>query len=460
MATEDRKWWVLAAMSCVLGLVVLDETVVGVALPSIRSDIALTQGTSHWVVNAYLLIFTCFVAVGGKLADRFGHGSTFLAGLAVFGVASLASGFARDGGALVAARAMQGAGAAVIFPASWAMMTHTFPPEQRGLAFGIQTTVAGVFMSLGPLVGGFLAEDVSWRWIFWINLPVVVAIAVILSAVSRPVPSETRPAMSGRHGSFDLLGLVTLIAGLPAVVTGLMEGARWGWESPATLLLLCAGLLLLGLFTATELRRQRPLIAVRLFRIATFTGGNVVFFMFQYSKVAVFVFVPLYLQHARGESPIDAGIVVTLAILPALLSSLLGGRLADRLGSRRPLLVGLSLNTVAVGLVAAAMAYGGSGVILGPLLLWGATLPLLAVPARRALMGAVPADQNGQASGVNLTVQMLGGTVGMALCGALLVATGAYWPLFLTLSTLTFLAAVGSWLTVERPAIPVVVPVD
>ena len=417
---RNRSWWVLAAMSGVLGLVVLDETVVGVALATIRSDLGTSQIASHWVVNAYLLTFTCFVALGGRLGDSLGHERLFLMGVAIFGLASLASGLAQNGGSLIAARAIQGIGAAMVFPASWAIMTGTFAPQQRGLAFGIQTTVGGVFMSLGPLVGGFFAETVSWRWIFWINLPVVLAIALVLIAARVPSPHAERPSSPAAAGSFDSLGLALLIGGLCALVIGLMQGVEWGWASPAILALSGAGLVLLACFAVRETRTARPLIELRLLLIGTFTGGCMVFFMFQFDKIVVFVFVPLYLQHVLHLSPIDAGLVVLVAVLPTLVTSLMAGRLADRLGSRIPLLIGLVLNGSAVAVLGLAMAYESYAMVLAPLVIWGATLPFLAVSARRALMGAVPKGQQGQASGVNLTLQMLGGTVGMALCGTLL----------------------------------------
>ncbi len=451
---QNRRWWILGAMSGVLGLVVLDETVVGVALATIRSDLDLSQVVSHWAINAYLLTFTCFVAVGGRLGDRLGHGGLFLVGVAVFGLASLAAGIAQDGAWLVTARAIQGIGAAIIFPASWAMMARVFPLEQRGLAFGVQTTVGGVFMSLGPLVGGFFAEAISWRWIFWINLPVVVGIALVMLAAWSPSFEEERSSTSKGRGSFDFFGLATLVVGLSALVIALMHGTEWGWAAPVTLAFLGAGIVLLGVFAVTEIRRPEPLIEIGLLRIPTFTGGNLVFFMFQFNKIAVFVFVPLYLQHVLHQSPIDAGLALVVAVLPTLATSLLAGRLTDRFGSRWPSLIGLLLNGWAVALVGFATAYDSYAMIVVPLVVWGATLPFISVCPRRALMGAVPKARQGEASGVNLTIQMLGGTVGMALCGTLLVATGDYRSLFLMTGALIFVVLVIAWLTIERPIRP------
>ena len=445
ISDANRKWWILAATSGVLGLVVLDETVVGVALATIQRDLAMSQVASHWVINAYLLTFTCFVAVGGRLGDVLGHRGFFVVGVAVFGLASLAAGFAQSGAWLIAARALQGIGAAIVFPASWAMMTSIFPVEQRGTAFGVQTTVGGLFMAMGPLLGGLFAETLSWRWIFWINLPVVAVIVAIVWSAWKAPPTEQRGP-----SKIDIPGLISLVGGLSALVIALMQGAEWGWGAPATLALLCGGVVLLALFIFWERRTVHPLIQLGLLRSGTFTGGILVFFMFQFNKVAVFVFVALYLQDVLHFSPIDAGLVVMVAVVPTLVTSLVSGRAADRFGSRRPLFIGLLLNGAALILVALATTADSVALIVAPLVVWGAMLPFIAVSARRALMNAVPKTQQGEASGVNLTVQMLGGTVGMALCGALLVATGTYWSMFLLTGALVFAVLVIAWFTIER----------
>ncbi|MCG8546514.1 MAG: MFS transporter [Alphaproteobacteria bacterium] len=449
---QNRRWWILGAMSGVLGLTVLDETIVGVALPTIRPDLDMGQVASHWVVNAYLLTFTCFVAIGGRLGDSHGHTGIFVIGTAIFAAASLAAGSAPSGGWLIGARAAQGMGAAIIFPASLAMITSIFPAEERGTAFGIQVTIAAVFMSMGPLVGGFFTETISWRWIFWINLPFVAVIALIIFVTRERAlePSApTAPTKAESHG-FDIAGLATLVLGLTALVVAFMQGVEWGWDSPAILSLLAGGVVLLGIFAVVELHRANPLIEISLLRIATFTGGNLVFFMFQFNKIAIFVFVALYLQEVMRDSPIEAGLVILVSVLPTLVTSLLAGKAADRFGSRMPLSVGLFLNASAVGLVADATASDSYALIVAPLIVWGATLPVVAVCSRRALMSAVPEAQRGQAGGVNLTIQMLGGTIGMALCGTLLATTGDYGLVFGVTSGLLFVSLLIAMTMIER----------
>jgi EmrB/QacA subfamily drug resistance transporter len=452
---RNRRWWILGATAGVLGLTVLDETIVGVALPDIRAELGLSQVASHWVVNVYLLTFTCFVAIGGRLGDSLGHHGFFIAGAALFGLASLAGGLAPAGGWLIAARAIQGIGAAIIFPAALAMTTDAFAVEQRGLALGIQTTVAAIFMSLGPLVGGLVTEALSWRWIFWINLPVVLAVAAAVFAARGSAPARSSSAAPpGPPRRIDWGGTVTLVAGLSAVVTALMQGTEWGWAAPRTLALFAGGLSALGLFTAIETRTARPLIEIGLLRIPTFTGGNLVFFAFQFNKMVVFVFMALYLQHALHRSPAMAGLAVCIGVLPTLVTSLWAGKVADRYGSRLPLMVALLVNGTALLAMGIATAFARYDVMVGLLAIWGAALPFLAVPARRALMSAVPAAQRGQAGGLNLTLQMLGGTVGIAVGGALLATTNDYGSLFLLTGGLTVATVPAVWLLLERPSTP------
>ncbi|MDA4847402.1 MFS transporter [Hoeflea poritis] len=446
MFGENRPWWLLGALSGVLGLTVLDETVVGVALPTIRSDLAMGQLASHWVVNAYLLTFTCFVAFGGRLGDALGHGRVFQAGAALFALASLAAGLAPTGGYLIAARALQGIGAAVIFPVSMAMVTVSFPPEKRGTAFGLQTTVGGIFMSSGPLIGGLFSQELSWRWIFLINLPIVLVIACVVLATWQSTDENNSKA--GER--FDTAGFATLLVGLVALVVFLMQGPEWGWTNPSVLMLLVIGLLLMIAFVFIELRRPDPLIELDLLAIRTFTGGTLSFFVFQFNKIVIFVFVAMFLQEKLGRTPVASGLAVMIAILPTLLTSLITGRLTDRLGARPPLMLGFAVNGAAVLLIGLLSTLENYWLVVLPLILWGASLPFASIPARRALMGAVPKPKHGQASGINLTIQMFGGTIGMALCGSILAATGSYQLVFMITGCLVLATVFVIWSMVER----------
>ena len=329
-------------MGGVVGLILLDETVVGVALPAIRRDLALSSLAAHWVINAYLLVFAMLAAAAGKLGDIFGQKGLFLAGSGLFGLASLACGLAENGPWLIAARAFQGVGAAVIFPASLAMVSLVFPAAERGRALGIYGAVGTAFLAVGPLVGGAITDLASWRWIFWINPVLVVVIALVVIAKWSDVPRDK--AVS----PFDRAGLASLVIGLALFVFAVMQAPDWGWTRPAVLGLLAAGAGGLALFARVEARAPAPLIELGLFRSAGFTACNLVVFAAQFAKIAIIVFGALYLQDRLGLSPIMAGLCLVAAVGPVVFTAGLSGRLADRFGARRPILAGLALMSLAV----------------------------------------------------------------------------------------------------------------
>ena len=448
---NQRRWWILGAASSVLGLVVLDETVVGVALPTMRHELVMSQLASHWVVNAYLLTFTCFVAVGGRLGDIFERRIIFTTGAGIFALGSLAAATAPTGGWLIAARALQGVGAAITFPASFAILIATFPSHRRGVAFGVQTTIAGSFMASGPLIGGLFSEILSWRWIFVINIPVIAATAIVVLVALNSSHMGKSTVSSSHADKFDYPGLIALVVGLSGTVAALMQSSEWGWTAPTTITLLAGGLVAVVLFVFIEVRRASPLIELDLLRIPTFTGGNLVFAVFQFEKMAIFIFVALYLQRRLGRSPIEAGLTVAAAILPTLVTSHIAGKLRDWIGPRIPVLIALLVTAAMIFIISFATIIGSHTLIAVTLLIWGAVMPGIAVPLRPALMGAVPAAKQGEASGVNLSIQMLGGTLGIALSSVLLTASGVYWPVFMVTGGATLFAALITWLMVERP---------
>ena len=444
ISDASRKWWILAAMGGALGLVVLDETIVGVSLPTIRNDLAMSLVASHWIISAYLVVLTGLVAAAGKIGDLVNIRNLFVAGVLVFGISSTACGFAQNGTWLIAARIFQGIGAAIIFPTTVTMIAKTFPPEQRGLALGIQVACGGTFMALGPLAGGFIIDALSWRWIFWINLPVAVAVATIIwmGWVEAP-PSGAKPR-------FDTAGLIALVFGLAALVLGIMQGADWGWSAPATLAFLLGGAIALIVFVAIEARKAAPLIDIRLFRNATFSIADLAIFTGQFGQMAVVVFVAIYLQHVLGMGPLDAGLAMLPGVLPLPISPIVAGRLSDRFGTRRPVLIGLLLFGLSLFGIAYAVWAESYALLVAPFIVWGCTMPLLYVPTRRAVMAAVPAAEHGEAGGISLTAQLLGGTIGVAVSGALLSATGDYGIIFLTAAILTTAVLVLAWFGLER----------
>ena len=329
MLSGARKWWMGLAMGAALGLFTLDETIVGVALDDIQRELGISEVTAHWVVNAYLLTLAAFVAAGGKLADVLGLRRVFLSGVILFGIASLVAGFADDATWLIAARAAQGVGGAVVVPVSLAMITISFPRDQQGTALGVYGALGGLGLAMGPLLGGLLTETLSWRWIFWVNPLVVAAIAlVVIIAWKEPERAPSPP--------LDFVGLATLVLGLTGIVLGIMQGEDWGWTSPAVLGALIVGGASLAYFVRSQLRREYPLIEVGLFRDATFSSANASVFLGQLVKVASLVFFPIYLQQVLDLSPLQAG----LAVMPAGVAGPAGGPGAgwatDRNGPRTP----------------------------------------------------------------------------------------------------------------------------
>lgn len=440
VVTEGKKqWWLLGAMSAVLGLIVLDETIVAVSLPTISQELGMSVSASHWVVNAYLLSFTCSVAIAGRFGDLFSRRAYFSAGAALFALASLLAALAPDGATLIVARALQGVAAALVFPTSIALITAAFAPETRGVAFGYQTTVGGIFMASGPLVGGLLTETVSWRMIFWIGIPIVLGIAALLWIVWSPSYDGEKPEEQDAGAGLEIAGPVMLVLGLFSLVTFVMQGPSWGWMTPQALGLFLGSLVLLGLFLHRELTHPAPLLDLSLLRLPEYGGGVAIFAIFQLEKIAVFVFAAQYFQTVLGISPILSGAAVSLAILPTLVTSVQIGKATDRFGARRTLTRGVTLHGVAILLFAASTLQQNYVLALVPLILWGASMPSIAIPVRRVQMNAVPAQKHAQASGINMTMQMLGGSLGLAACSALLSETQSYTLLFVFVGVLTLL---------------------
>ena len=239
MSDNFKKWSIFIAASMAFGSIMLDETIVATALHTIQKDLSMSQVAADWIINSYLLVIAGFIAVGGKLGDIVGYRILFTAGVLIFAISSLLAGFAENTTMLLATRAVQGIGGAIIFPASMAILALTFPPSQRGFAMGIYGAVGSIMLGSGPIIGGYLTDLISWRWIFWVNVPVaVVVLALFLSFWKEPVFDTARPKI-------DMRGLITLILGTGSLVLAIMQGPEWGWKSPLILLLFAAAVVLL-----------------------------------------------------------------------------------------------------------------------------------------------------------------------------------------------------------------------
>lgn len=434
-------------MGGVIGVILLDETVVAVALPTIQRDLGLSVVGSHWVINVYLLFLAGLAAAAGRLSDIIGIKILFLTGLVVFGLASLAAGLAQDGAWIIIARGVQGVGAAVIFPVSMAIVTIAFPPEQRGYALGIYGAIGTSFLALGPLVGGAFTDFLSWRWIFWINPPIVLVICAIV------LIQWTDPPQRPSSARFDGVGLLTLVGGLGMIIFAVMQSADWGWSDPAIWLVLVTGSVLLAVFAVYEYRSKAPLIEVDLFTNGTVSASNFVLFTAQFIKITVVVFGALYFQRALGYSAFLAGVALLPAVAIQPFAAIPSGRIADRFEARTLTLIGLSVAALSLIWMGIATAWHNYLIILPSLLCWAAVMGLVFLPPLRAVHNAVQIDKQGQASGIAMSSQLLGGTVGMAVSSALYAVTDEFGIVFIASGILALAALAVTWLAI-RPDEP------
>ncbi|SLN66893.1 Multidrug resistance protein stp [Roseovarius albus] len=441
-----RKWWTLIAMALSGGLIMLDETVVGIALPTLRNDLNMSQTSAHWVISIYMLVFACCAAAGGRLGDIVGFRKLLIIGAALFALGSLACGLASDGVMLIAARAVQGLGAAAIFPMTVAMIMVVFPKDQRGIAIGTLAAISTVFLALGPIVGGYLSEVVSWRWIFWINVPVVVAAtAIVVVAFPR------QPSRDARE-RFDTSGFVTLTAGLTLLVFSIMQGPTVGWISGLILGCFAGGVFLLIGFILIEARKNAPLIDVSLFRLKAFSAANLIIFTGQYSKITIVVFGALYFQDKLGMQPIVAGATLLLAVVGFPFLSTAVGRMADNTGARRLVLNGQMVATAAMFLIALTAQSEGLKWMVAGLVLWGLGMPFVYAPVLREMANAVPVQKQGQVGGIGVSFRLLGGAVATAISSSILSVSGNFQLVFFSTAILMLVALLFGFMGLTRDA--------
>jgi EmrB/QacA subfamily drug resistance transporter len=400
-------------MCFALFMVMLDNTVVNVALPSIQREIHAQLSALEWVINGYTLTFAVLIATGGRLGDIFGRRLMFLTGVIIFAVTSATAGFAQDPAMLIGSRAIQGIGAALMMPATLSIITHAFPAAERGKAIGTWAGVSALALSIGPVVGGFLTEYVSWRAIFFINLPVAVgAVVATVFAVT-----ESRDETVDRR--VDYPGIVALTASLTAIVLALIEGNSWGWGSPSILGLLVGGVIGLAVFVAIELRVATPMVEFALFRTRQFIGTNLVAFIITFAMMGTFFFMALYMQDILGYSALEAGVRFLPTTMVIAVVAPISGRLADRLGPATPMSAGLAILAVSMFMfagISTATTYAG---LLIPFILMGLGIALVMSPMSTAAMNAVNVAKSGVASGVLQMSRMIGASVGVAATGAI-----------------------------------------
>ncbi len=416
LSSENRKWWTLGAVAFSLFMIMLDNTVVNVALPSIQRSLGAGLSQLEWVVNAYALTFAVLMLTGGKLADLLGRRRIFLAGLALFTGMSLACGLAATAGQLIAFRALQGAGSALMLPATLAIISAAFPPRQRGLAFGIWAGVSAMALAIGPLVGGLLTEHIAWSWIFFVNVPVG-ALGVLVGVAAIAESRDT-----SRVQRLDLPGLAVSAAALFALTFALVEANRYGWGSATILGLFGAAAAGFLLFVLIERRGRAPMLDLSLFRSRTFAGANIVALLVTLAMFGVFFFMSLYVQQILGYSPVQAGAIFLPMTLLIMIVAPLAGKASDAVGSRWLMAGGLAL--LGVSLLIFSRLGTGSGFwdMLPGLLVGGVGMATVMTPMTAAAMGSVPVDKAGVSSAVLNTFRQVGGALGIATMGAILTS--------------------------------------
>src|SRR3954471_6591324 len=414
----DRRWIALILLCVAQFVVVLDASIVNVALPTIGEALNFSESQLPWVVNAYVLTFGGFLLLGGRMADLLGRRRIFLVGLVVFGLASLAGGLATTSGQLIAARAVQGLGAAILSPAALSIGTTTFQDgAERNKALGVWGAVAGSGGAAGVLLGGALTDGLGWQWVLWVNVPIGLAAA----AIAPMLLAESRSTGDRRH--FDVAGAVSVTAGLSLLVYALVDANSAGWGSGRTIGLLAISAALLAAFVAIERRAPSPLMPFSIFRQRTLTGANVVGLLVGASLFSMFFFISLYMQQVLGYSAIHAGLSYLPLALTIVVSAGVASQLVTRIGFKPVLAAGMAL--IAAGLFWFSQVSVGGGFltdILGPSLLAAIGLGFAFVPQTIAAVAGVRDHEAGLASGLINTSQQVGGALGLAVLSAVAIS--------------------------------------
>jgi EmrB/QacA subfamily drug resistance transporter len=423
MATPDNlrtaTRWVVVLTAIGSLMAALDTLVVSTALSTIRLDFGASVEQLEWTVNSYNLSFAVLLITAAALGDRYGRRRLYAVGLALFALSSAACALAPNVGWLIAGRAVQGAGAALIMPLGLALLSAAFPPEKRGAAIGIFSAITGLAVASGPLVGGAVVEGISWEWIFWVNVPIgLLAVPLVLTRMKES---------HGPDSSLDLVGLTLVTGGSLGLVWGLVRGNQAGWSSAEVLATLVAGVAVLVAFVAWELRAHEPMIPMTLFRSRAFSAGNAAIFLTFASLFTAVFFYAQFLQTAVDHGPLGAGIRLLPWTATFMTVAPLAGALVDRLGERPFMVGGLALQAIGMGWLALiaepGMAYSA---MLAPFILAGVGVSMAIPAAQNSVIGSVDADAIGKAAGVNSMMRELGGVFGIAVAVAVFAGAGSY----------------------------------
>ncbi len=404
-----RKWWILAAMTGSNALIFLDQSVLPVALPTIQRELLFSELIVQWTINIYLLVLTTFALAGGRIGDILGHRKIFTLGLLLFGLASAFCALSQNSGMFLASRALQGLGGALLIPTAPAILSKAFPSDQQGKVFGLFLSVGAFFLSVGPVVGGFITQYMSWRYVFWINLPIA-AIGFLLTFISVPRSAK-------KIETFDSFGFLSLVLGVGGIITALMQGKYWGWTSWPILIMGFGGLFLLALLAPIERKAQDPFIDFSLFRRSSYTTANLCLFCIQFILMLT-VFWAIYFQKILGYSPLVAGIWSMVASSPIMFVGALSGHLFDRYGGKLPIVLGFCLVAFAILWFVIVPVPDSPWLLLPVVLPFGCGVPLIIIPSFTLFLKGLPHHKKGVAIGMSTTLRQLGSTAGMAVFGA------------------------------------------
>jgi EmrB/QacA subfamily drug resistance transporter len=418
MTEHNRRWWTLGAMCFALFMVMLDNTVVNVALPSIQRGLHASTSSLEWTVNAYTLTFAVVLVTGGRLGDLFGRRRMFLLGVAVFGTSSLLIALSQSDTWLIAFRAVQGIGSGFMMPATLSIITNTFDAHERGRAIGTWAGVSAMALAIGPVVGGLLVQEVSWQSIFILNVPVAVAAIGVTLFATR----ESRDETAVRE--VDLPGVATITVGLAALVLALVKSNAWGWGSTRVLGLFAISLVSLVAFFAIEPRRRAPMVDFAFFRSRNYFAANVVAFIVSFTMFATFFSLALYMQDILHFSPLQTGLRFLPTTVIVMFAGPISGRLADRIGSRLLMTFGLLCISASMFWMTGITTHSSYGFLVVSFALQGLGIGFVMSPMSTAAMNAVDRTKAGVASGILNMTRMVGSTFGVAALGAIVATVG------------------------------------
>ena len=421
--TDSRKsrssGWTLGIVSVALFMAVLDNLVVSIALPTIHRDLGASIQSLEWTVNAYVLAYAVLLLTGAALGDRFGRKRMFVIGLCIFTTASAAAALAPTTELLVAARAVQGAGAAIVTPLTLTLLATAFPAERRGMAIGVWSGISGIAVAIGPLVGGAVVQGISWHWIFWINVP----IGLVLIPLAARRLSESK----GPYGTLDLPGLALASTGAFGIVFGLVRAQSLGWTSATVLLCMIGGAALLAGFVARERRTSEPMLPMSFFAKRSFAVTNVVSLSMYFGMFGSIFFLSQYMQNVLHNTPLQAGLKLLVWTGATMVVAPLAGVFSERFGSRPFMFAGLTLQAGALAwlasMISTHMAYSH---MIVPFVMAGAGMALVFAPSANAVLSSVRTEQAGQASGANNAIREVGGVLGVAVLASVFTGAGGY----------------------------------